>query len=283
VEVKKVVYIYIKIVFFSFLIIHQIYAESKISYSFSSEIDRYIPKKVQTNKKRMCTIDFDINEHLDEKLVNVQQEKWNKLNTGTYTYLYNNSILLFVENNKVKKSLVLHSHKVIDEFITKLIQNRNQTKKYLMKKLRFYNLLSSIDDYLIDRRFITVMHGNWHTKCYCNRYEIQIEYSGKYGHITSLVEIKPKKCIYERHNIHDFPSQRYSYGLLMLSKETKYTDKVVEKILNKYEKAWKCEKKLLASKKTNNEQNLTLLEKAVGKEKLECLDKYLVWDENESK
>jgi len=276
-------HIYIKIVFFSFLIMHQIHAETKSSYSFSSVIDKYIPKKVQTNKKKVCTIDFNINEHLDKKLVSIQQKKWNKLNTGTYTYLYNNSILLFVKNNKVKKSLVFHSHKDINRFAIKLIQDRNQTKKYLMKKLRFYNLLSGIDDYLIDKRFITVLDDNWYTECYCNRYELQIEYNSKYGYITSLVEIKPKKCIYERRSIHDFPSQRYSYGLLMLSKEIEYTDIVLNKILNKYKQAWKCTGEKLQHKDTRNDSSETMLEKAVGKEKLECLDKYLMWDENESK
>lgn len=273
---------FLKIFVFGFLFICQIYAEVKNPYGFSSMVDRYIPKKVQVNKKRVCTIDFDINEHLDKKLVKVQQEKWNKRNTGTYTYLYNNSILLFIEDNKVKKSLLLHSHKVIDRFVTKLIQDRNQTKRYLMKKLRFYNLLSSIDDYLIDRRFITVLHDSWHTECYCDRYELQMEYNGKYGHMVSLVETKSKRCIYERRSIHDFPSQRYSYGLLMLPKETEYTDIILNKILNKYKQAWKCASEKLQHKITKNDTNLTMLEKAVGKEKLECLDKYLVWDENES-
>ena len=40
---------------------------------------------------------------------------------------------------------------------------------------------------------------------------------------------------------------------------------------------------LILSFYKRDKNNLTILERRVGKEKLECLDKYLVWDENELK
>ena len=263
-----------------FVCMYQIYAESKNLYPFSF-INSYMPQQVQKNRKRECTIDFDINQQLNIENIKRHQRQWNKHNTGTYVYVYNNFLLLFIENDKVKKSLIL-SYDKNDIFSIKLVKNATQTKQYLMKKLRFNNLFHRLDNYILNKRFIDAKNDNWHTQCYCNRYVLHLEYDKKYGFITSFMETKPKKCIYERNTIHDFPSKRFSYGLLMLPKETEYTDKVVKKILNKYKQAWECEKKLLASKKTNNEQNLTMLEKAVGKEKLECLNKYLVWDENES-
>ena len=155
-----------------------------------------------------------------------------------------------------------------------------------MKLDEFFGLFRGFDYYLIDSRFKELSIKPENLKHYDCRM-LDVSYSKKNNYIAAI-EFK------RIHNIVNCKARPrptdtanewhiYSYGLLMLPKETEYTDKVIQKILNKYKQAWKCEKKLLTSKKANNEQKLTLLEKTVGKEKLECLDKYLVWDENASK
>ena len=250
--------------------------EAKQGFALTITIaDKNIQKRVKKTEKKFLKPDT-------QKLWR-QYESWQKLNTGTYVYLCKAhghiDELIFVHANHIVKSMNLANINKNNIFTLKKVEEISKSKDRLLERRCFRYIVSSLDEYLLQGKYDIVSRlsstSNAHSK-----FNFFLEYDKKFYYLSVINITHAKHIIYQT----DVSTVMiYSYGLLMLPKETKYTDKVVEKILNKYKQAWKCEKKLLTSKKTNNEQNLTLLEKAVGKEKLECLDKYLVWDENVSK
>jgi len=235
-------------------------------------------------------INFDKNE------VKKVYEKWKKDNTGTYvcigkpTFTNASKAMHFIKNNSIVKYVELGNLKYKTNAD---VQDINNVK---MKEDIFNIPAIPKSSYcLIDNIFKKALVDLPKSSEYdCLEYDLIFDTN--YNYITALRLGRVQKVDYINKRKYFVPCERrpkplhsdkgffvHIYGLMMLPKETKYTDRVVEKILSKYEQAWECEKKLLASKKIKSEQNLTMLEKAVGKEKLECLDKYLIWDENVSK
>ena len=282
------------IIICNFFAIGQIYAEAKSPYSFSSMIKRYMPsqeKKIQTSeyeKEKKEIIDYvPLKINFDKNEMNKVYTRWKKYNTGTYVYICNSTTL-----RNLEVIIFCYEHKVVGYVQFTKIQNRkshkiytdfNSEKTILTRNNRFFRSAHNLDYYLIDSRFKELSIKPENLKHYDCRI-LDVSYSKKNNYIAAIEFKKIRNCK-ARPRPTDTANEWYiySYGLLMLPKGTVYTEKVIQEILDRYKKAWECEKRLLASKKTNDEQNLTLLEKAVGKEKLECLDRYLVWDENGSK
>ena len=262
--------------------------ESKEKYVAPSESellfrDGFIPYERRENciQKSKYKVDYDKND------VRKHFAKWNKHNTGTYVYIFEEmgkeGRILFVKNGEIQKSILVNCEREFHGFPfglyrckykLKNVRNKEKSKKYFT-----YRGLNK-SHYLINERFLSVLERDISEKNYCIHPEWQLTYNKKYGYISSLIEKKPNcRCMpiplkYNRY---------FYYGLMILPQNIQFTDDIMRIILNKYDKARECEKVLNSKKVATNDNNLTLLEKAVGKEKLECLDKYLVWDKNGTK
>lgn len=190
--------------------------------------------------------------------------------------------LIFIKDNHVIQSIPTSAEDVFDKTpIMNIndIEDYNTTKEAVTRKIRGSYWAKSIDICLLSERFNFLRNFRHETV----NIKEAIEVNEKYGYL-SVINLARNKDNFQGTILYKFTHKSiYSYGLLLLPNDIHYTKKVTEKILDKYEQAWKCTGKKLQHKATKNDTNLTLLEKAVGKEKLECLDKYLVWDENESK
>jgi len=220
----------------------------------------------------------------DENISYKQYKKWNKYNTGNYVYILDGNStsrylsglknnLIFVKDDNLEWSINLCNIRDKRDKI-----KNHHPPKYDGKKKRCGTPLMAMKFFnkslTLDYRF-PIKHYFNKTNL-CQNIKLEYEYDVKYGYTS----FEKEQCM----GTPNFNTRvNYAYGFLLLPGNVKYTHNVINKILDKYEKALECADKKLHNKSTNNEQNLTLLEKAVGKEKLECLDKYLVWDGNESK
>jgi len=250
-----------------------LYADGRQGFTLSVTIpSNNIQKRIKQKEGKVLKLDT-------QKLWR-QYENWKKLNTGTYVYICKAhgriDELIFVYANHIVKSMHISNIEKKNIFTLKKVEEISKSKDRLLRRKRFRYIVSNLHEYLLQGKY-DLLSGL--SSVYKN-FNFFLEYDKKFYYL-SAVNVTHGKNIEYPTDIS--PIVIYSYGLLMLPKDTKYTNKVIEKILNKYKQAWECEKKLLAAKRINNEQNLTMLEKAVGKEKLQCLDKYLVWDENVSK
>ncbi len=234
----------------------------------------------EKNKRKIDYVPLKINFNKNE--VKEVYEKWKEYNTGTYVYICDSTtlrgskFLIYVKKNRIVGNTPLKSN---------MMSTMSLKHNRLTRNNRFFLSAKNTEFYLINERFEKTLNNFKNIEFYdCRILNLAFDKSKMYISLLGLMSLNPYQCN-SRLRPTDVANSWYvySYGLLMLPKDTKYTDKVIEKILDKYKQAWECEKKLLASKRINNEQNLTMLEKAVGKEKLECLDEYLVWDENVSK
>ena len=252
-----------------------------------SKYVNFIPPKLEDEHRNYVQINKSIVKRIEEKVLKLdtqklwrQYENWKKLNTGTYVYLCKAhghiDELIFVYANHIVKSMNIANIEKKNIFTLKKVEEISKSKDRLLRRKRFRYIVSGLHEYLLQGKY-DLLSGL--SSVYKN-FNFFLEYDKKFHYLSAVNVTHGENIVYPTDIS---PIIIYSYGLLMLPKETKYTDKVVEKILSKYEQAWECEKKLLTSKKIKSEQNLTMLEKAVGKEKLECLDKYLIWDENEQK
>jgi len=244
--------------------------------------DGYIP----LDRRKDCIQNSKYSVTYDKNHVKKQYDKWNKLNTGTYVYIYNdmgqNGRILFVKNGEVQKSIRENCRQEHRGFqlgpYTCKYQLRNMVNKDRTEKSFIARRQNKIQ-YMIDERFKSALKRDLSEKKYCIQTEWRLTYNEKYGYISSLETEKPNcRCTPKPLKYNNY----FYYGLLMLPKNTQFTDDVVKKILNKYDKAWECERLILSYYK-RDKSKLTILERRVGREKLECLDKYLVWDENEPK
>jgi len=188
--------------------------------------------------------------------------------------------LIFIKDNHVIQSIPSREEDLFDKtpiMHIKDIEDHNTTKEAVTRKIRGSYWVKSMDICLLSERFNFLRNFRHET---VNAKEV-IEVNEKYGYL-SVIGLTRNKDNFEGTRLYKFTHKSiYSYGLLLLPNDIQYTKKVTEKILNKYKQAWKCVDKKLHSKAKKNDTNLTLLEKAVGREKLECLDKYLMWNENE--
>ena len=221
----------------------------------------------------------------NEEIVNKLYEQWKRYDTGRYVYILDGNVanyplsrlkrkLVFVADHSLEWSVDLRDIEEGKEHIQKHSYRIKHTKRE-----QFYCGLSSQsekffnDAFSLDNRFPTIQRLS--RKSRCENKKLEYEYDPIYGYIT----FEEKKCM-GIPNYHT--TVNYVYGLLLLPENEAYTDKVMHKILDKYKKAFECAKRM-EERKAKTDTNLTKLEKAVGKAKLECLDRYLVWDENASK
>jgi hypothetical protein len=221
----------------------------------------------------------------NKNILRKQYTKWEKHNTGRYIYILdgNNTSsqlyelkkkIIFVSYDSLEWSIDLHD--IGDKrdniknhyYPTKYTKNKNMRCGTSLLKRKLFNESLALDYRFPIKRHLRKSH-------LCKKIKLKHEYDVKYGYVS----FEEEQCI-GTPNLNT--RVNYAYGLLLLPKNEKYTDKVINKILDKYKKAFECERKMKQFKKEQNYSNLTMLEKAVGKEKLECLDKYLVWDENET-
>ena len=218
--------------------------------------------------------------------IDALEKACNQFIPKTYTYMFDTKIggkrLIFIKNNHVIQSIPSEAEDVFDKtpiLKIKNIEDYNTTQEAVTIKGRGFYWVKSIDICLLSERFNFLRNFRKETV----DVEEVIEVNEKYGYL-SVIGLTRKKYNSQRIILYKFTHKSiYSYGLLLLPNNIEYTQKVTKKILHKYEQAWKCTGQKLHSTSAKKNTNLTLLEKAVGKEKLECLDKYLVWDENESK
>jgi hypothetical protein len=269
--------------------------EFLFSLLLHAEYVNFIPPKpgnaysdyVQTNKIKDKDEYQNVKLNFDLEQLGQQYEKWKKINTGTYTYICrpntffgrNIEAILFVKNNIIVKRIVL-PHDSSKKFpLYKTLHLVDSRDNEFTKTRRYRAILRGHLNCHIDKVFVDILGNFFNSSQYVN-FEVDLKYNTKYSFISNLSVKRIPNTRYLSSHSHSWSVNLY--GMLMLPKNTQFTDDIVQKILNQYKQAWECEKKLLASKKINNEQNLTMLEKAVGKEKLECLDEYLVWDKNVS-
>ena len=199
----------------------------------------------------------------------------------TYVYVCDvfpaRKCLIFIKNNQVVQSIPIEKNRELFStninLMLKDIEDYYATRKRLTQKFRGKYVIRNISIYLMKGKvdFLQDFSNSHHN------FKFYIEFNKQYGYISTLELNRP----IEGRMTPDlfYGMSMYSYGLLTLPKETKYTDKVVQKILDKYNKAWECEDEKPQKKSTKNDTNL---ERIVGREKLKCLEN-LVWDENVSK
>ena len=228
---------------------------------------------------------YDVHYEFNESLLNKQYQKWKKYDTGRYVYILDGNAtnyplsrlkrkLVFVADHSLEWSVDLGDIEEGKEHIQKHSYHIKQikSKKLLcgmfLQSQKFSNQLFSLDYMFPTVRQLSRRHT-------CKKIKFEYEFDPLYGYIT----FEEKKCM-GIPNYHT--TVNYVYGLLLLPENEAYTDKVMHKILDKYKKAFECAKRI-EWRKVKTDTNLTRLEQAVGKERLECLDRYLVWDENASK
>ena len=183
--------------------------------------------------------------------------------------------LIFIKNNQVIQSIPIEKNRELFStninLMLKDIEDYYATRKRLTQKFRGKYGIKNINIYLMEGKvyFIQDFSNSHHN------FKFYIEFDKQYGYVSILQLNRP----IEGRKTPDlfYGMSMYSYGLLALPKETNYTDKVVEKILDKYNKAWECEDEKPQEESTKNNTNLTKLERIVGREKLKCLEN-LVWE-----
>ncbi|MCF6245336.1 MAG: hypothetical protein L3J43_09900 [Sulfurovum sp.] len=235
---------------------------------------------------KLSRIYNDVHYEFNEKMLRKQYTKWEKHNTGSYVYILdgNNTSyqlhelknnLIFISNNSLELSIGLldignkRDNMKNHYYPLKYTKGKKMRCGTTLVKKELFNKSLALDYRFPIKRHLSKSH-------LCKKIKLEHQYDAKYGYVN----LEEEKCI----GASKFNTRvNYAYGLLLLPKNEKYTNNVINKILDKYEKAWVCKEKRKQIKKEQNYSNLSLLEKSVGKEKLECLDKYLVWDENESK
>lgn len=228
----------------------------------------------------------DVHYEFNENISRMQYDKWKKYNTGRYVYILdgNNTSyqlhelknkLIFISYNSLELSIDLFD--IGDKrdniknhyYPTKYTEGKKMRCGTSLRKRELFNESLALDYRFPIKRHLSKSH-------LCKKIKLEHEYDVKYGYLN----FEEEQCM----GVPNFNTKvNYAYGLLLLPENEKYTDMVINKILDKYKKAFECEHKMKQIKKEQNYSNLAMLEKAVGKETLECLDKYLVWDENESK
>lgn len=228
---------------------------------------------------------YDVHYEFNESLLNKQYQKWKKYDTGRYVYILDGNAtsyplsrlkrkLVFVADHSLEWSVDLRDIEEGKEHVPKHSYRIKQIKSkklhcgMFLQSQKFSNQLFSLDYMFPTVRQLSRRHT-------CKKIKFTYEFDPLYGYVT----FEEKKCMGIPN---DNTTVNYVYGVLLLPENETYTDKVMHKILNKYKKAFECAKRM-ERRKAKTDTNLTKLEKAVGKEKLECLNRYLVWDKNGSK
>jgi hypothetical protein len=226
-----------------------------------------------------------ISENFEYIDIDKLEKKCKRFIPKTYVYICKTypggKRLIFIKDNHVIQSIPSKAEDLFDKtpiVYIKDIEDHNTTKEAVTRNIRGSYWSKSIDICLLSERFNFLRNFRYETV----NVKEAIEINEKYGYL-SVISLTRNKDNFQGTRLYKFTHKSiYSYGLLLLPNDIQYTQKVTEKILHKYEQAWKCAGQKLHNKSVKKNTNLTMLETAVGKEKLECLDKYLVWDENET-
>ncbi len=279
----KPIVVYMLIVGFYAEVLYAMESDFSIEAAYAQTMKTSTYNSETIKEKNIDYIPLKIN--FDKKEIQKAYERWKKYNTGTYVFVCykhvsigNFSVLQFVKNNKIARIMKLSDDNSFFN-ITDSVMNIKELKKRTQSRKQRKILALFLDCY-IDRLFDIVLNG-YFEKGYYGNFKMDLEFNRQYNYISELnVKKIPNKIYFSKHS-HSYHIR--TEKLLMLPKDTEYTQDVIAKIVRLYDKANRCEKEALASDKTDRDENLTALEKAVGKAKLECLDKYLVWDENVSR
>ncbi len=216
--------------------------------------------------------------------VRKKYEKWKKINTKTYTYIAHATTidgpptLIFVKDNKVKKSLPLKGSNLSrdynnvkqdikqNDFNISKINDFNATKNILTKT---YYVARNLDFYLLDNRFKTILKKYPYTlhdivnEGYLYIVGFNIFYDDQYSYINALNGISNGMRMYHYSSPYcqNPLNYFYSFAFLQLPTNTTFDNKTTKKILKKYKEAYMC---------IYNEK----------KDKDKCFNENLVWNDN---
>jgi len=197
----------------------------------------------------------------DKEEVKKVYKRWKAFNTGTYVYICKSDTikggkaLFFIKNNNIVKFTILPKSIKNDFDIKMLEANTLEAKSILMYKQPSSFNTDSINVYLIDNWFKRAL-SNFEKLSWYDCHSFSAVFNTKYPYISSLKLEKKHIPAYSfscksRPRPDDITHilNIYSYGLIMLPQETKYTNNIVKEVLKKYEKFWKCGQEIFLSKR----------------------------------
>lgn len=161
-----------------------------------------------------------------------QRSKWEEVNTGTYVYIDSVSkYYKFIQNNKLVKAFrfgMANQLKYIigkEDFIQRSLWGISRTDKEIILDARFDDIRTNLWEKLWDKTPFRYSNKS-------DDYSITIGYNKKYGF--------PMEIYYFYHgkykSVHGYDWGVASTRLTMFPKNTKYTDKLLKKLLEKYGK-----------------------------------------------
>ena len=195
-------------------------------------------------------------------------DTWKKMNTGTYTYVYElgkgQAYLSFVQNNHVVQYIPRDSDINITAIQTDTDIGRRETRLEQYKSL------------YIDKSFLTLNDFNG--------YKRKIRFDKEYSFISKIeftrtfvkIYILNPKLIYSDDTD---PYNEYSYGLLMLPENTRFTPEVTAKIIDKYVQSIRCAQQKEGASSYYNSY-VTTVDLGGIKRQVKCAKKYLTWEVN---
>jgi len=182
-------------------------------------------------------------------------DKWGKFNTGTYVYVCRSStirggdVIFFIKNNYVVKYAVL-PYSIKKAFKVKVMKADSvESKDTVLYRRRATRWAKDINFYLIDNRFEKALSDLNNPEWY-DCYEFNINFDTEFPYISTLwlKEVgKYPQCKSRPARLHTHGWSISSYGLMMLPKETEFTNNLVNDILKKYEHVWECTRKVFLS------------------------------------
>ena len=238
-------------------------------------VTQVMKKTSQFTRDSVCPYPYGKN-----KINNIRKE-WQKVNTGTYVYVYKLPYyqiesIIYIMNNKIVGYTKLSDVETNEVFESSMY---HRDLSYLTKDFQY----KDINFYLIKQRFDDAIDA-------CRCFVSNVEINKKYPYIEAIEEVipNPQKCVIKprrgpRGIMGPGHENSYSYGLMMLPKDTKFTQDNVRKVISKYKSALHCEKDMLKKVKPYDNTKLTILEKAIGKERVDCFGKCTLWDKNGTK
>jgi len=202
-----------------------------------------------------------------------QRAKWESLNTKTYVYFLGmqRGYYLFVENNKLVKVEIYGR-----AFKLKYLLGEKDIKEFLNR-----NWSLREKNYLIDARFDTIKYILW--KNLLRRaifWKSTDHYTYKIGY--DFQHAYPRVLVVDRDNNKDkytigtsYPYAKFVVSeLVMLPKDKKFTNKVLEDVLTKYKASY------LKRQHSDTVKDVQMIDEVGGDMIKSAIS---VWDENESK
>ena len=168
-----------------------------------------------------------------------QRSKWEKVNTGTYVYIeLDSKYYKFIQNNKLVKAFRIGNGKKLQQligkeaFIRRLLFGISRMDKELILDARldarFDAIPTNLWEKLWDKTPFRFLHKS-------DDYSMTIFYNKKYGYPIMI-----SHAYYNKYkHIHENSWNVINTRLTMFPKNTKYTDKLLKKLLEKYAKYYR--------------------------------------------